>query len=81
MSIEIKKITKDDRDFFEIRKSKEIENVNWWFIEVFWEPQILEMYDLEWKKRLLEKMIESQTEELNEINIIINKIKELWQTK
>lgn len=81
MNIEIKKITKDERDFYEVKTPIEVVSQNWDSIEVYWEPKIMEMYDLEWRKRLLEKMIEDHSNELAEVNNIISKIKKLWAMK
>jgi hypothetical protein len=81
MEIDIKKIKQKDLDFFEVRKVKELQDKNGDFIEVYSEPQIMDITDLEGRKRVLEKMIEEQSSELAEVNNIINKIKLLNKIK
>ena len=75
--MEIKKTTKHNRDFFEVKKKRQVETINGDLVEIYDEPQLLEVVDLEGRKRVLEKMIAEHQEELSQINDILKGIKDI----
>jgi len=75
--MEIKKTTKYNRDFFEVKKKRQVETINGDLVEIYDEPQLLEVVDLEGRKRVLEKMIAEHQEELSQINDILKGIKDI----
>lgn len=75
--MDIKKITKDERDFFEVKTSEQKKTVDGKTVEIYSELQILEVVDLEGRKRMLEKMISEHQAELDEIKKILTGIKNI----
>lgn len=75
--IEINKTTKYDREFFEVKTIEQAKTLDGSSVEIYGEPQLLEVVDLEGRKRVLEKMIAEHQEELSQVNNILKGIKDI----